>query len=379
MGLSPPTTYHYRVAATNCHRCARGTSYGADGTFTVPGYQNPVYAADAPDPYVLDNGDAHHDYRAFTTGNLFPLLRSSDLVHWTSVGTAMSDRPAWVLQSGDWHPWAPNVAAVSQPCPGTSSTSCYVMYYVGLSARTHANCVAIATATSPGGPYVDQGPLSGDALDASGRPVGCGDDHGYGVIDPSLFVDPGDHQPYLYVSEDFACAPTSSSCTSANSVLKPTISVIPLTSDYMHAAGPRKALFSGDGRTWEATDVAAPTVEGPAAMVHGGTYYLLYSGGNWRSAYGMGYATAPSPTGPFAKAPTNPTLSPTSAVLSPGGGDALVTGPHGGSWLMYHGRAGSYSNPRTLRVDPFSWRAAAPAPDTPVIGGPTSTPQGNQP
>jgi beta-xylosidase len=367
------------VVATTCHRCARGTSYGADGTFTVPGYQNPVYPADAPDPYVLDHGHVHDDYWAFTTGDLFPMLHSSDLVHWSSAGTAMTARPAWALQSGDWHPWAPNVVEVAQACPGTSSTSCYVMYYVGLSTKTHANCVAVATSTTPGGPYVDHGPLSNGTLDASHRPLGCGDNQGYGMIDPSLFIDPSDGRPYLYVSEDFGCGPASSSCTAANSVLKPTISVIPLTSDYLRAAGPRTPLFSGDGGTWESADVPVPTVEGPSAVLREGTYYVLYSGGNWRSAYGMGYATASRPTGPFTKASSNPVLSRTSTVLSPGGGDALVTGPHGGTWLVYHARAGSFSDPRSLRTDTFSWGPAAPGGDKPVITGPTSTPQANQP
>jgi beta-xylosidase len=328
---------------------------------------------------VLDNGDGHHDYWAFTTGNLFPILHSSDLVHWTSAGTAMTARPAWVLQTGDWHPWSPNVVAVPRACPGTSSPSCYLMYYVGLSTKTRANCVAVATSTTPGGPYLDRGPLSDGTLDASHRPLGCGDEDGYGMIDPSLFVDPGDGRSYLYVSEDFGCPPPSTSCTAANGVLRPTISVIPLTSDYLRASGPRTPLFSGDGGTWESADVPVPTVEGPSALLHDGTYYLLYSGGNWRSAYAMGYATAASPTGPFTKASINPILSRTATVLSPGGADGLLIGPSGGTWLAYHARAGSYSDPRTLRMDPFSWRSEAPAPDAPEIAGPTSTPQPREP
>jgi beta-xylosidase len=173
----------------------------------------------------------------------------------------------------------------------------------------------------------------------------------------------------------------STSCTSANSTLKPTISVIALSADVLHASGGRTPLFSGDPGTWEAAGVSVPTVEGPTAMLHDSTYYLLYSGGNWQGAYGMGYATATSPTGPFTKSASNPILAETSAVLSPGGGDTPVPGPHGGTWLIYHGRDSSYSNPRTLRIDPFSWQPnpVAGAPASPVISGPTSTPQPNQP
>jgi beta-xylosidase len=138
-------------------------------------------------------------------------------------------------------------------------------------------------------------------------------------------------------------------------------------------------LFSGDPGTWEAANVGSPTVEGPAMELHNGTYYLFYSGGNWRAAYGMGYATSSSPTGPFTKSPSNPILAQTATVTGPGGGDQPVVGPHGGEWLVYHGRSDPSSVPRTLRLDPLLWTANTGGPDRPVIGGPTSTPQPNQP
>jgi beta-xylosidase len=111
--------------------------------------------------------------------------------------------------------------------------------------------------------------------------------------------------------------------------------------------------------------------------LHNGTYYLFYSGGNWTKAYGMGYATGQSPTGPFIKSPANPILAETPTVFSPGGGDQLVTGPHGGLWLVYHARANSRNDPRTLRIDPFTWKPGAP--DGAVIAGPSSTAQPTQP
>jgi Glycosyl hydrolases family 43 len=377
--LTPLTTYHFRIAASHCGGCRSGTVYGKDRTFTTFGYDNSgLVTAESPDPFVLDLGSAHRDYWAFTTGNLFPILRSSDLVHWQSVGTAMSTRPSWVVQSGDWHPWAPNVTQLSGSCPGTSSATCFAMYYVGLSAQFRANCVAVATAATPAGPYVDQGPLSNGTLDAAGRPIGCGDNQGYGMIDPSLFVDPNTGQRYLYGSEDFACPTGSASCTRANSTLRPTISVIPLSPDSLTASGGRTPLFAGAAMSWESIDIRVPTVEGPTMLLHNGTYYLLYSGGNWHNRYGMGYATATSPTGPFTKAATNPILGQIPPVFSPGGGDTPVVGPHGGTWIVYHGRPGSYAVPRTLRIDPFSWRPSAGS-DVPVLGGPTSTAQPLEP
>jgi Glycosyl hydrolases family 43 len=378
-GLIAGNTYHYRVVASSCNGCRSGTAYGADVSFIAGGYMNPVFAGAAgADPFVLDNGAGHNDYWAFVTGNLFPMLHSTDLVHWRSAGTAMAARPSWVIPSGDWHPWGPSVLQVPGPCPGTGSTVCNVLYYTGVSNAFHVNCVGVATSVSPGGPYLDQGPLSDGTVDASGRPIGCGDDEGYGLIDPSPFRD-ASGQAYLYVSTNRVCPPGSGSCTAAISRAQSTISVIPLAPGQLSAAGSRVPLLRGDAGSWETVGSSVPNVEGPAMVLHGGTYYLFYSGGSYVNAYGMGYATAPSPTGPFTKSPANPILSQTEAVFSPGGGDAPVIGPHGSSWLIYHGREGSYAADRLLRIEPLTWRAQAFGPDAPLVGQPTDAPQGFAP
>jgi beta-xylosidase len=249
------------------------------------------------------------------------------------------------------------------------------MYYTGLSSRFAVDCVAVATATKPGGPYVDHGPLSSGVDDALGRPIGCGDNEGSAMIDPSPFVDPVSGQAYLYVSEDFACPAKSWFCDFTDGVLRPTISVIPLDATHLHAVGPRVPLFSGDGGTWEGIGGPPATVEGPTMVYNNGVYYLLYSGGQWRGAYGMGYATALSPLGPFAKSPSNPILTGTKGVFGPGGGDTPVVGPHGGTWIVYHARAGGPGTPRTLRIDPFTWEPQPSGSEAPVIRGPTDTPQ----
>jgi Glycosyl hydrolases family 43 len=379
VGLTALTIYHYRLVATS----RGGLSYGADGTFTTSAYyQNPVYAAaPMPDPFVLDNRDGHSDYWAFGTGNLFPMLHSTDLIHWTAEGTAMTARPSWVTNSGDWHPWAPSVIRANESCPGSTSSGCYVMYYVSVSAALNTDCIGIATAPTPNGPYQDQGPLgldgtaddTGPTATLPGMPIGCGDAGGKGNIDPSAFVD-SSGQAYLYVS-------TNQSCSGGTCVAQPTIAAIPLASDLLEASGTRVPLLVGTTASWEASGTQVPRVEGPFLELHNGTYYLFYSGGNWQAAYGMGYATGTSPTGPFTKSATNPILAQNSTVLSPGGGDQLVTGPHGGLWLLYAARTSSYTAPRTLRLDRFSWTPAATPglPDVPVINGPTSVPQATEP
>jgi arabinan endo-1,5-alpha-L-arabinosidase len=330
-----------------------------------PAYRNPVFAAPgAPDPMVLDVGGAHSDYFAFSTGGRFPVLRSPDLVSWQAVGTAMTSRPTWAVATGDYNPWAPSVIERPEPCPGEAGTRCFVLFYVSrhgtLSPAT--NCIGVATSARPEGPYADRGPLDDESgsRDASGRPVGCGDDRGYSNIDPAPFVD-SDGQAYLYVSTTHACRPVCSPVRE--------ISVLGLTSDLLEASTARQPLFSADAGGWEQAPWA-PVVENPWMVKRGGRYFLLYSGGSYLGPYGMGYASSTSPTGPFNKAVENPILRESPPVLSAGGG-SLATGPRGGEWLVYHGREGARDQPRQLRIDPVTFSGES----TVAVAGPTSTPQ----
>ena len=332
-------------------------------------YENPVYAGTFPDPGVLRNGSA--DYYAYATGSGFPIIKSTDLVHWQPVGRAFSRRPAWVVQTGDSHPWAPSVLRSPAPCPGTSSPGCYFMYYGGLSAQhtptTH--CVGVAWSLTPSGPFTDLGPIQAEdgETDLAGRPPGCGDAGGYGPIDAAPFVD-DDGTVYLYVSTSRRCAaPTTDTCPYV-----PVISAFRMTSPPTRTASDRIPLFGAAPGTWEQEPERAAQVENPWMEKRGSTYYLFYSGGDYRASYGMGYATASSAVGDggypaFAKSPLNPILSETAAVLSPGGG-SVTTGPDGGSWLVYHGRAGDYSQPRTMRIDPLFWSGSSVSTPGPTTG-----------
>ena len=351
------------------------TGAGPPGPPATEGtYQNPVFAAPgAPDPGVLDVGSAHSDYFVFSTGNRFPMLRSPDLVNWTPAGTALQARPSWAAPTGDWNPWAPSVIERDGPCPGSIGARCFVLFHVSLHGVLvpPTNCIGVAVSPQPEGPYRELGPLTftGGGLDASGRPPGCGDDGGYSNIDPAPFVD-GDGRAYLYLSTGRRCAEPA---PGAACPWDRTISVIPLAPDLLTASAPRLPLFDAESAGWEVGSFG-PVVENPWPVKSGSTYVLLYSGGAYTGRYGMGYATSSSPTGPFAKSATNPILAEAAGVLSPGGG-MLATGPRGGSWLVYHGRRGSRSSPRELRIDRLRFAAES----TVAVDGPTSAPQPGAP
>jgi len=316
---------------------------------------------------VLDVGQSHSEYYAFSTGGGFPIRHSRDLVHWEPVGRAMRGRPSWALQTGDYHPWAPSVIERARPCPGP----CFVLFYVSLHAdlAPATNCIGVATSEAPGGPYIDRGPLEDAARsrDSNGRPLGCGDASGYSNIDPAPYVD-SDGKAYLYLSTANRCDPVSGACTPDRE-----IGVIDLSADLLTAIGPRKPVLLADRGGWEEAPFA-PVVENPWVVKRGSTYFLLYSGGDYEGSYGMGYATASAPTGPFLKAVENPFLREIGPALSVGGG-MLVTGPRGGDWLVYHGREASLGDPRTLRIDPVLF----PAGSAVTAAGPTTTEQAARP
>jgi len=315
-------------------------------------YQNPVFGS-FPDPMAQFTGV---EYYGYSTGSRFPVARSTDLVNWTTVGTAFATAPAW---SGG-NPWAPSVLADPRPCAdrttGSTSTTCFYLYYVGLdnALATPANCIGVATADNPAGPFRDKGILtrSSGAVDPVRGPIGCGDSAGYSNIDPAPYVSPGG-TPYVYLSTGHA----------PSGAWRRTLSVIPLAADRIHAASGRRALLSATG-SWE-----AGVVEGPWVIRRNSAYYLFYSGGSFADAgYAMGYATALSPTGTFSKASANPILKSTAAVIGPGGG-SVTTSPRGADWMLYHGRAVA-GGTRTLRIDPLVWNGSRV-----TVRGPTTTPQ----
>jgi beta-xylosidase len=312
-----------------------------------------------PDPTVIRVGSTYYAYG--TGGSFHQIMRSTDLVNWDWLGTAMRSKPEWVVAAEDWHAWAPSVLPTQEACPGASEPGCFILYYVGLSDRygtAMTNCVGVATSSRPEGPFTDRGPLEREDGLREGRwPVGCGDAAGYGNIDPQPFVD-ADGRTWLYVSTDWRCTDT---CR-----LLPEISAIPLSTDRLRAAGARQPLLAGQKDTWEQAPWA-PVIENPYVVKRGDTYHLLYSGGNWQDRYAMGHATAPTATGPFTRSSTNPWTGGTDSVLSMGGGMPFRDGA-GDEWLVYHGRDGSLAQPRTLRIDRLSWTDERPRLDGPSTG-----------
>jgi beta-xylosidase len=271
--------------------------------------QSPAFRHDFPDPSVITAGGRYYAFGTETAwetgGHVFPILVSQDLTGWTYAADVFAAAPAW--GRGDW--WAPAVLARGGE---------YFLYYSGL-ARAGMHCIAVATAAAPLGPYTDHGP------------VACQDGtRAIGYIDAWPLVAHG--RAFLYFSVD---GPDHHS-----------ISVLPLTDDMLHAAGPRTELI-GVTQPWE--KLGHGTVEGPSVFAWGSRYVLLYSGGDWRRQYGMGFAVATSPAGPFVK--SDLPLLRTGGARSGAGGGSFFLDTDGAPWLAFHGWVGAG---RELYVSPLT-------------------------
>lgn len=283
----------------------------------------PTFGCDFPDPMVLRAGGTYYAYSTATDwqrgDGTFPILRSTDLRRWSPVGTAFPGAaPAWA----DGHFWAPSVLA---------RNGRFVMYYSARRRRDGVHCVAVATATSPAGPFADRGPIA------------CGDRRGRGYIDPAPLVHRG--KGWLYFSVD---GPRHS------------ISMLALSPDLLRTRGSRRPVI-GVPQRWRR--LADPTVEAPWPVRRGKRFYLFYSAGCWCADYRMTYSVADHPQGPYRHARGLILEGAPGGFVAPGGG-SLVSDRRGGSWMAFHDWTGApdydHGGIRTLRTAPLTWRGGRP-------------------
>src|SRR5947209_11092053 len=67
-------------------------------------FSNPIYDHDFPDPFILHAGKTWYGYATTNDRQNFQEIKSTDLVHWRSVGDAMPTVPSWSSPSNTWAP-----------------------------------------------------------------------------------------------------------------------------------------------------------------------------------------------------------------------------------------------------------------------------------
>lgn len=316
-------------------------------------YTNPVLDADFPDPTVLRAPDGF--YYAYGTQSWrddrwinIQVARSADLVQWHCLGDALPEKPKWAETTQDF--WAPSVIHDGER---------YLMYYSATPDVCHeperGHCLAVATATSPEGPFVDMG-----------LPLLLG--MGFEYIDPMAYDDPATGKRLLYWGSGFQPI-------KVQELADDRISFAPgsVPTDLVWPNG-KKGAF--------------PRLVEAAWMIHRDDfYYLFYSGDNCcgpDAEYGVMVARSPSPTGPFETleeargVPHSLMLFKSERWLAPGH-NSIVTDKAGEAWMIYHAidvnrpretQDHDVNSRRILLIDRIQWRDGWP-----FIGTPSEEPQ----
>jgi beta-xylosidase len=295
-------------------------------------YQNPLDVIIA-DPFALKHDDTYYLYGTTVASYGFQVFSSKNLIDWRNHGFIYQrSKDSW----GRNKFWAPECFR--------HDGKFYFHYTAAGEAKSLR--VHLAVADTPLGPFKD---IKNPWLDP-----------GQAVIDTHVFKD-ADGQLYLYYVID--CSENKFS----------EIRVCKLSDDLTPSA--ESAFCARPSQPWE----GETWNEGPFVLKHKDTYYLVYSGNAFFDEhYGLGYATAPTPMGPWTKFANNPILQKTPGAAGPGHNGFIESPDCKELFAVYH----TLQNPgfnaaRQLAADRVRFVPAADksAPDVLVIDGPTTNPQ----
>lgn len=307
-------------------------------------YQNPVYDANFPDPFVLKHCGEYWAYctGVWRDGRCFGVLRSADLATWAEVGGALEPLP-----EGFPCYWAPEVVY---------DNGWFYLYY---SAGDELNDMHLRVAVSdnPAGPFAD----SGRRL--TREPF---------AIDPHIFLD-DDGSRHLFYATDYLEHTHVGTGTARDRL-----------PDLLTPAGqPRPVTRAGydwqvyDPQRKEKGGVRWHTIEGPFVLKRKGRYYQMFSGGNWQNvSYGVSYATSEriDTPGEWAQHADGVKVLPIlrtvpGQVVGPGH-NSVVRGPDNRQLFCVYHRWNLGSGARVMAIDPLDW-----AGERMLLLGPTTVPQ----
>jgi hypothetical protein len=357
--------------------------------------------------YSTDGADA---------GSYFGIYRSADLVTWEHVkGGALpvNDPKQW---GNDWF-WAPEVYRNPETglyfLFYAARSDANAKAWFGYADFEEPCKVGVAVSRSPEGPFhniaarpIDYNPYDPDYHDVNllmgpdqkkppaslqeGEKAPLGTYIPY--IDPNVYFS-GDGAQYLYFSRN-AYRNWNWDADLGKYIEESNILAVPLTRAWWDdptgrtmpsiarayrganaseggPSGPRRdgwvqiLSYQQDKQSWENAHVNDYTLsggqkkdrrweEGSTTFKLGRAYYLTYSANNWESpSYGVGYATAPSPLGPFKKYAGNPILSqdPSIGMYSTGHGSLALSPDRREMYYVHHGRPTPDAGQRRLYTE----------------------------
>lgn len=316
-------------------------------TATGPTYVNPVsrgFADTFADPAVVRGKDGYW-YAFGTTDPLrsggkphsLPIARSRDLVHWSYVTDALSERnePDWAAKDAAY--WAPDISY---------HDGRYWLYFVTTQTKVTGekddSAIGVATAPSPAGPWKTH-----DEPVVPPRPAGDGQKGFLWTFDPAHVVDT-DGRRYLYYGS-----------------YNGGIEVTELSEDGTRQTG-RPTRVATDNR-----------FEGAYVVRRDGWWYLFASSGDCCAGPTTGYSVfvgrSRSVRGPFTDregVPLTASRTGGTVTLTPNGNRWVGTGHNavvkdlaGQDWIVYHAidRSDPYLNEpyginrRPMLIDRLDW------------------------
>ncbi|MCP2031690.1 beta-xylosidase [Okibacterium sp. HSC-33S16] len=282
---------------------------------------------DFPDPDVLAVGDTYYAYATNSRIANVQFATSDDLESWELADEdAFPELPAWAEEG---RTWAPDVTRLAD--------GRFALYFTAQEAQSGQQCIGVAAADAPTGPFVS----------ASETPLICPLAEG-GAIDASSFTDT-DGTRYLVWKNDGNCCG-----------LDTWLQLSTLSPDGLSVTGEPVRLLS-QTEDWEGA-----LIEAPVLVQHDDAYVLFYSANDYGGySYATGYASAPALTGPYTKADGPLLSSPLTneSYIGPGGQD-IVSGPNGTDHIVFHSWDPAIVY-RGMNVLPLSWNGS-----TPVVGLP---------
>lgn len=272
-------------------------------------YHNPVRSGFYPDPSVVRVGDTYYMVNStFTFFPCIPVSKSTDLVHWQTIGHAIV-RPEWAhlegLEGGrGW--WAPDISYDNG------------RFYICATLRLNdvgavRRRQMVVSSTRPEGPYSE--------------PVFIDEDG----IDPSIFHD-DDGRHYMLLNRGARMFELNADCTRM-------------------VSAPKLLHYGNHGR--------AP--EGAHLMKHDGWYYLFQAEGGTGMGHRETVSRSKSLGGPYVPSPYNPVIRQWDerSPLQRCGHAKPVSGPDGRWFFVYLcGRAldGKWTMlGRETALDSFTW------------------------
>jgi len=258
------------------------------------------------DPFIMLHDSLYYAYGTSSDVG-FEAYYSTDLRNWKK-------HPELILKKedsyGDKWFWAPEVYY-------NASNKKFYLYY---SAEEH---ICVATSDSPLGPFRQE--IKKPMREEKG-------------IDSSLFVD-DDGTPYIFFDR----------FTNGN-----VIWVAALENDWTTIKEETLKMCIEATQAWET--VLGKVVEGASVIKKDGTYYMIYSGNDYHSPdYGVGFATAQSPFGPWKKSDKNPVFQqPNNELVGTGHGAYFIDKDNNYKYVFHAHLNVSEVHPRMMYITDIS-------------------------